>query len=257
MLLGLKLWSTNRQYVEPARDLFAQKVYDYIELFVVPESEKHCQMWEDLNIPFLLHAPHEMAGCNLACADAAEKNRDLIAHVAFYHARLTPEYTIFHPGMDGDIGETIRQLNDLRTEYPRIFESALIENIPRVGLGGEHGVGASPEEIRRIIDETNVGLCLDIGHALCYAAADRREPLAVLDEFYQLTPQVLHISDGTLGATSDSHLHLGEGSYPLAEILARVSCTPKMISIETAKSDPEKLDDFISDARTLREWLHA
>jgi len=257
MLLGLKLWSTNRHYVEPARDLFAQRIYDYIELFVVPGSQDNCAMWEGLDIPFLLHAPHEMAGCNLACADAAGKNRELIAHVAFYHARLSPKYTILPPGMDGEIGETIRQLTGLRSLYPQIFESALIENIPRVGLGGEHGVGASPEEIRRIMDETNVGLCLDIGHVLCYAAADRRESFAVLGEFYQLCPRVLHISDGALGATSDSHLHLGAGTYPLAEIFARMSCAPEMISIETGKSDPEKLDDFVSDARTLREWLDA
>ena len=36
--IGLKLWSLNENYIKPARELFKEKIYDYIELYAVPSS---------------------------------------------------------------------------------------------------------------------------------------------------------------------------------------------------------------------------
>ena len=33
---GLKLWSDNEKYISQAEKLYAKKIYDYIELYIVP-----------------------------------------------------------------------------------------------------------------------------------------------------------------------------------------------------------------------------
>ena len=58
MKLGLKIWSRNGNYVQPAVDLYEKGMFDYIELFAVPGSASYIEKWENLDIPFVLHAPH-------------------------------------------------------------------------------------------------------------------------------------------------------------------------------------------------------
>lgn len=65
--LGLKIWSTNTNYLKDAIKLFDKGYYKYIELFVLPGSYRHyIKFWKDLRIPFIIHAPHYREGMNLA-----------------------------------------------------------------------------------------------------------------------------------------------------------------------------------------------
>ena len=49
--IGLKLFSINENYVNEAIKLFEQGFYQYIELYVVPDSFENCiNLWKPLKI---------------------------------------------------------------------------------------------------------------------------------------------------------------------------------------------------------------
>lgn len=72
--IGLKLWSINTDYYyDEAIRLYNDGVYDYIELYVVPNMTDTIEKWKKLDIPFIVHCPHFSHGFNLAKIE----NKDL------------------------------------------------------------------------------------------------------------------------------------------------------------------------------------
>lgn len=72
--IGLKLWSINTDYYyDEAIRLYNDGVYDYIELYVVPNMTDTIEKWKKLDIPFIVHCPHFAHGFNLAKIE----NKDL------------------------------------------------------------------------------------------------------------------------------------------------------------------------------------
>lgn len=253
MRIGLKLWSTNGQYIAPAQELFRKKVFDYIELFTEPGSfRRHGAQWKDMGIPFNLHAPHFMQGLNFSLPDNLNKNKFFCEDVQRYLDLLQPDYVIFHPGVLGSAQDTVRQVNLLKIDFPDVFKKALIENKPKIGLNREKCVGASLEEIKGIIQQTQIGFCLDFGHAICYAAAEGRDYQEVIKSFMKLSPPIVHLSDGLTASFTDSHMHLGEGDFNLKWL---VGIIPQQVSvtIETVKKSKADLNDFEIDVMTLRK----
>jgi sugar phosphate isomerase/epimerase len=253
--IGLKIWSTNSFYVKPALDLYERLVFDYIELYITPGSQKeYLKIWQEVEIPFILHAPHSFSGLNLSLSEFEKKNRELIEEVEYFRNVLSPEMIIFHPGTDGSINETIRQIKLFKSEYNKVFDRVLIENKPKVGLNEESCLGASPEEIKRVIEETDVGFCLDIGHAVCYASWAGLEWASVVKNFIRLSPEMYHLSDGDVRSTKDSHPHLGEGNYDLYKMIRMIPLNA-FVSIETGKNTEIDLDDFEGDVKYYRRIL--
>ena len=75
MKIGLKLWSTNTDhYLREAKRLYADRIFDYIELYMVPGSLNTHISWKDLCIPFIVHAPHSAHGINLADPELENNN---------------------------------------------------------------------------------------------------------------------------------------------------------------------------------------
>ena len=43
---GLKLWSINKNYINAAKSLYEKNIYDYIELYAVPNSfDEYAALW--------------------------------------------------------------------------------------------------------------------------------------------------------------------------------------------------------------------
>ncbi|MEQ8189543.1 MAG: sugar phosphate isomerase/epimerase family protein [Candidatus Eremiobacterota bacterium] len=245
---GLKLWSTNKNYIDEAVKLYKDGVYKYIELYAVPDSyNAFIDMWVNLGIPYIIHAPHYRGGLNLASKENKDKNLKLVEEVIKFADKLDATYIIFHPGVAGSLEETVNQLNDISDE--RI----IIENKPYYGL--DDGLvcnGNSPEEIRFIMDNTHVGFCFDIGHAICSANVYTVSPLAYLMEFIKQVPQIYHLTDGDYNGLYDRHDHFGYGNFPIEEIL-NILLPDSYITVETIKDSIDNLSDFVSDINYLHE----
>ena len=246
--VGLKLWSINENYYDAAKALYERGVYDYIELYAVPDTCDTLSLWKGLQIPYVVHAPHSLSGLNFSLPAQASENRILALQAIEFADVLGAEKIIFHPGINGTVKETIRQLQQIGD--PRI----LIENKPHLGLDGSTCVGSRPEDIRQIMDECGVGFCMDFGHAICAANSFGENHAQWLDAFGALGPAMYHLTDGDVNGELDSHLHLGAGGYPLAEFLARIDAN-KPITLETEKSNQDHLNDFKEDVEALRQWI--
>jgi len=250
--IGLKLWSTNLNYISAARDLFARKVFDYIELFTVPGSLETIPRWKELDIPYVLHAPHSYSGFNLANEVCRDTNFEFVRQAYSFFYALTPDYVIFHPGFNGDLHESIFQFRSFGEQYPSMYQKVVIENKPQLGLRDEICVGASPKDMRSLLAGTGRGFCLDFGHAICYSVAVKKEWKNVLAEFLMMKPMIYHLCDGFFSA-KDAHEHLGDGEFDLSYLMGLVD-QDKHVTLEIKKDNPDSLNDFSLDVQRLREY---
>jgi len=251
--LGLKIWSTNRGYRASARALRAAGVFDFVEMTFPAESGlDDVAFWRNEPYPFVLHGPHSLCGLNLAVPGLEGENRAQLQRLDQARLILQPERVVLHPGVDGTVEETIRQMVALRATLPDLFARALVENKPQVGLRGERCVGASPEEVRAIRSATGLGFCFDIGHAICYANAAARPWPPVIEEFLAMAPALYHLSDGDAAALTDAHEHLGAGTFDLPRIIRRIP-PDAAVCLETRKDSATDLDDFARDVAYFRE----
>ncbi len=249
--LGLKIWSTNDYYVSDAVRLYEEGWCQYIELYSVPKSFQTCfHIWEGIkHIPFIIHAPHSQSGLNFAKSDCKKQNLSYAREAIEFANLLSASYIIFHPGTDGDLNETIQQIQEIWD--PRI----VIENKPYWGVDGTILCnGYTPEQIQLVIQKAKTGFCLDIGHAICAANALKQEPFAFISEFMTLNPQMFHLCDGDFISLYDQHLHLGKGNFPLKKIIESFPKSCKL-SLETPKDYQNKLSDFEDDVTYLQNCL--
>ncbi len=254
--IGLKLHSTNTALIQYVRALKNDGFFDYIELFIVPGSYKDtASVWTDINIPYILHAPHSYSGLNLSLEENEAANKSLIEEIEYFRIALQPEKIIFHPGINGSVVETIRQILIFKKNYSELFDLAVIENKPKTGLNGEVCVGADPQEIALIIKETGIGFCLDIGHAIYYSAWADHAYEEVLDSFLKLDPDIYHLSDGSMDSRTDLHLNFGMGNFELNKILQKIPSN-SCITIETNRDMALNLKDYERDILYLRNLFN-
>jgi endonuclease IV len=252
--LGLKLWSINTGfYYEEAKKLYAQGIFDYIELYVVPDTLDTLPKWKKLNIPFIIHAPHFAHGFNLANKEKAQSNLEIYKEVKQFADELNAKYIIFHGGIDGSVEETAKQLATFNENR------ALIENKPYVALpnkmGGKFCRGATLEEISYIKDIAKCGFCLDIGHAICSANSQNKEQYSFLHELKSLNPTMFHLSDiEDMNSPYDAHPHLGTGQLDIERLKREIFPSDAIISVETNKDSKENLDDFVEDVKWLKNF---
>ena len=254
--IGLKLWSTNTDYyLHEAERLYAKRVFDYIELFVVPETTGTLNAWQRLHvergIPFIIHNAHSAVGFNLADTACAKRNREIYRQTKMFADRLDSRFIIFHGGVDGTIEEVARQLKNL--SEPR----ALLENKPYLPLPGSQNRkvcrGATFDEISYVLSEVGCGFCLDIGHAVCAANSQGLEPYAYIEKLASLSPVMFHISDvKDMTSQYDAHPHLGIGRLDINRLKNTVFHEGAVISVETVKDSKCSLEDFSTDVLKLR-----
>lgn len=245
---GLKLFSINENYVKDAVKLYNEGFYEYIELYIVPESyQNFINIWKNLDIPYIIHAPHFRNGMNLADSSNLNQNIRLSKETKLFADELNADFIIYHPGIAGDIKETVKQLNII--DDKRI----VIENKPYFTVLNDGNIcnGHSPEEIKYVLDNANVGFCLDIGHCFCAANARKINQIDYLKQFLEVKPNLFHLTDNDFSSSVDKHFHFGEGNYDLEKIFELVPDNA-LITIETVKNNKENLDDFIQDIKIIK-----
>jgi deoxyribonuclease IV len=252
--IGLKLYTTNMGYFREIIRLYKLKVFDYIELYVVPYDnddlfDSNFRYWfnikHELNIPFVIHCAHSMHGFNLSEIDF--NNYLIFSEAVEYYEMLESDKMIIHPGVSGDIEITIKSINSLKSLFPHV--NLLVENKPSFTLTDDICIGSCPYEISKIINECEIGFVLDIGHAVKYAIDKNTNHICILEIFKTLEPDMIHVSDVKLDVKYDEHLHIGDGDLDFNEILDMFQCD---ITVETLKDSMDDLMDFEKDVKCLK-----
>lgn len=251
--IGLKVWSVNTGALprEAAR-LYQRGVFDYIELYAVPGTIHTLAEWQQLNIPFVIHAAHFKHGFNLAKADCLLRNKQIYDEMRRFADALNARYIIFHGGTFGDIQETARQLAAFHEDR------ALIENKPCITRNNGQILecrGASPGEIRHVVAETGCGFCLDIPHALCAANYLHKPQDETLQAFQAMQPAMYHLADMmNESLLIDDHSPLGSGCLDMRRFIPSVLAPGAMVTIETNRRNPDSLAEFEREVAWLRQF---
>jgi endonuclease IV len=249
MNIGLKIGTKDKRFTQDIKLFYDSDYFQYIELFVVPESfNDTINYWKQFDVPFIIHAPHSMAGMNLSLAKYRKTNGKKLQETFQFANTLHAEHIIFHSGVNGTIEETINQLR------PFVDVRCLIENKPVKGLNNERCIGSGFDELSCIIKELKAGFCLDFGHAICAARSLKQDPLQYIRELLCLDPIMYHLTDGDYQSEYDSHLHYGTGSFPIKDILKLISDDVK-ITNEAKHNSNIDLDDFKTDIFYVKRIL--
>ena len=242
MKFGLKLWSINTDLIDQAVHLIDENVFDYIELMVIPDSEIKPFL---IDVPYIIHIPHEKFGVNIGNPNAKEYTLQMINESITWADQLNAKYLILHAGHGSMQHATalLCKVSDSRL---------LIENMPKVGLDGEAMIGYSPAQIKELIGDGDMGLCLDFGHAVKAAVSLGVDYKEYVQGFMGLEPKVFHVSDGTLSQERDEHLGIGEGEYDFEFLIGCVEeNNSKMVTMETPRVVQESLDGDIENVNAL------
>lgn len=252
---GLKLWSTNDFYVTEAYNLFQKGVYDYIELYAIPDSfDTFAHLWAELDIPYIIHGPHFMHGLNFSVKEKEKENIRLVEHTFKYADLLKAEKIIFHPGIKGSYKETARQIKNINDKRIILENKPYNVTVKTKELSlDDVCVGHNIEQIKYIIETANIGFCLDIGHGICASNSLNIDYEIFLKEFISLNPYMYHLSDGDINGVRDKHYNIGNGTYDFNKIYSLLPTNAK-ISIETEKASKENLNDFIEDVKKLKMY---
>ena len=243
MKFGLKLWSINTDLIDQAVNLIDKKVFDYIELMVIPDSEIKPFL---IDVPYIIHIPHEKFGVDIGDPAVKEYSLQMINESIAWADKLNAKHLILHAGHGSmqHATDLLRGLSDSRL---------LIENMPKVGLGGEAMIGHSPGQIRELIGDSDMGLCLDFGHAVKAALSLGMDYKTHVNDFLRIHPKVFHVSDGMLNGETDEHLNIGEGEYDFGYFLRCVKKNPfRLITVETPRNDKGLLQEDILNINRLK-----
>ena len=246
MKFGLKLWSINTDLIDQAVHLIDEKVFDYIELMVIPDSEIKPFL---IDVPYIIHIPHEKFGVNIGDPAAKEYSLQKINECIAWADRLNAKHLILHAGHGSmqHATDLLREVSDSRL---------LIENVPKVGLSGEAMIGYSPAQIEELIGDSDMGLCLDFGHAVKAAVSLGVDYKEYVRGFMEFEPRMFHVSDGTLSGERDEHLGIGEGEYDFGFLMGCVGRSEfKMMTLETPRVYLERLEEDVQNMYLLKNEI--
>lgn len=243
---GLKLWSTDRNIIQEAKELIKDGTFDYIELMAVPDTD--ISLFKEMKAPFIIHIPHDGFGLNIADKEKKEFNLKIINQSIECADKLSAEYLILHPGF-GQMEAAIKFLKGVSDS--RI----LIENMTVVGAHNEKMIGYNLKQIK-ILAKNKFGFCLDFGHAIKAAISLKVEWAKFIEQLLTLQPKVFHVSDGTFLEGPDDHFNIGEGEYDFKFFL---DCVKKnasqLVTLETPKEDLTSLKQDLENLKKIKNYL--
>jgi len=248
--IGLKLGTLDIQFINEAKFYFKKGLFDYIELYVIPDTIKTTgEKWKAAGIPIIIHAPHGSHNVNIANASFADYNIQVYEEVKQFADILCSPVIIVHSGHSGTLEEAIRQIKLINDQ--RIC----IENKPIKGLSGEVCIGNSPKDIETVLSFAGLsGFVLDFGHAVCASRTLGLDPLIFIKKFISLNPRIFHLSDGNVFSEVDAHLNLGKGNFMISDFINLLPAYSNL-TLETPINKDNGLNDFKKDTDYLNSIL--
>ncbi len=241
MKFGLKLWSTNVDLIDDAVALIDEKIYDYIDLLKITNTEITPFL---CGVPYIIHSDHNPGGLDLSDSSRMEQNLRSIDETFDWCDQLNAKYVVFHP--DLKIGLNSKRMLDKITD-----KRALIENMPNFTSKWQKMCGTTPLEIEFLLSKKR--LCLDFGHTIHSAKSHSVDYEFLIKEFLKLKPKMFHISDGITNDELDNHMRIGEGDFDFNFIM---DCAKKSgvdyMTLETPRYNLELMNEAVEDLNKLK-----
>jgi len=243
MKIGIKIWPDKAGYA-----LKIAEHADFIE--VMAKRGEDFSAFDDVDLPFVVHAEHGNMGINYADNSKLEQSRESLDFAIQLADRLDARAIVTHPGYlyglpNQSIGNAIKFLKDIRDSR------LLLENlVVREDMNGKmlEYPFSTPETMKGLLLSTNKGMCLDLSHTQVASAFLGLDYIKMLREFMQLKPRHFHACGGVEGQPKDMHIHLWEGNLNV-EAFKRMLPKTAWVTLET----PCDLEGQIKDIEIMRK----
>lgn len=226
------------------------------------DTEKLNEIAKNNNFaPILAHAPYTLNACS-SDEGLREFARNTMASDLEMMEYIPNNLYNFHPGshVGQGVDIAIDYISDmlnaiLKEEY---HTTVLLETMS--GKGSE--VGASFEEIRRIIDKVELnhklGVCLDTCHVYSAGYNIVEDLDGVLEQFDKIIGlerlKAVHLNDSMMPFNSrkDRHEKIGKGTIGLDAIIKFIN-HPKLAHLPYYLETPNELNGYAEEIKLLRE----
>ncbi len=226
------------------------------------DTEKLNEIAKNNNFaPILAHAPYTLNACS-SDEGLREFARNTMASDLEIMEYIPNNLYNFHPGshVGQGVDIAIDYISDmlnaiLKEEY---HTTVLLETMS--GKGSE--VGASFEEIRRIIDKVELnhklGVCLDTCHVYSAGYNIVEDLDGVLEQFDKIIGlerlKAVHLNDSMMPFNSrkDRHEKIGKGTIGLDAIIKFIN-HPKLAHLPYYLETPNELNGYAEEIKLLRE----
>lgn len=226
------------------------------------DTEKLNEIAKNNNFaPILAHAPYTLNACSND-EGLREFARNTMASDLEIMEYIPNNLYNFHPGshVGQGVDIAIDYISDmlnaiLKEEY---HTTVLLETMS--GKGSE--VGASFEEIRRIIDKVELnhklGVCLDTCHVYSAGYNIVEDLDGVLEQFDKIIGlerlKAVHLNDSMMPFNSrkDRHEKIGKGTIGLDAIIKFIN-HPKLAHLPYYLETPNELNGYAEEIKLLRE----
>lgn len=226
------------------------------------DTEKLNEIAKNNNFaPILAHAPYTLNACS-SDEGLREFARNTMASDLEIMEYIPNNMYNFHPGshVGQGVDIAIDYISDmlnaiLKEEY---HTTVLLETMS--GKGSE--VGASFEEIRRIIDKVELnhklGVCLDTCHVYSAGYNIVEDLDGVLEQFDKIIGlerlKAVHLNDSMMPFNSrkDRHEKIGKGTIGLDAIIKFIN-HPKLAHLPYYLETPNELNGYAEEIKLLRE----
>ena len=200
--------------------------FELWEIFSEAEHsiEYHLGMFEEIlqtyDLSYTLHSPI----CDINIASLSDKMREAsvreISSNAIAANKLGIEKMVVHPGLASMAVDGTAEVATERSKWAMTFLERVskeygvtiaIENMPSM----KFFLGQTADDLARIVDGTDLSICLDIGHANTTGQLDE-----IIDK---LGDRIAHVHIHDNHGETDEHLTLGEGNIDFEDVLAKLN----------------------------------
>lgn len=225
MRVGIKTYD-NPEFLKQ----FEKKV-DFFEIQAIQKNDY--SFLKNFSLPMVIHAEHQGWGVDVSSLKQKQVNIKAINFARKIADFVNAKKIIVHAGgrIGNSIKNTINFLNEVKDE--RI----IVENV------NNGWVGVRPEEIKKILEETNVGFCFDLNHAIKTAWDNKLDAIKFVKEFLNLKPNHFHIGGQRRELKKGfGHVSLKEFDYNWKDVLKLYPKNAE-ITLETTIDADEVMED--------------
>ncbi len=228
---------------------------DFVELSL---AEIRPEDWDNAvkkleGVEITIHAPYQNSPVRETRIDFASFTGLKVAEkVLRFAGKVNASVVVFHCGdmkWNGkSVENVIRSLKELKSEVPVVVENLYSDE------SGNSRVGETPEEMLRILENTDVDMNLDVGHAYIASLQWRR---GILEEFLdELKDYIAHMhvhnNFGIWSKPYDDHNPIFRGLIDYGKLRGKLRRTKaRMAVLEIKRGTPEEVRQSMAFLRSF------
>lgn len=221
------------------QNILDKNIYQYVELFIVPNTLQYIKERQKLKCNFILHTPHDEYGCNISRSKIDKKTLSYIEESITYAKKLNANSIIMHSWDWWKIENLIKNIRKINNEKI-IIENTFYRN--EEGFRVLKWVVTKYEDIK-LLKENNIRFCLDFSHHIINCKFNSRDYKKEFLNILKLEPYMFHLSDWIIESWIDKHLSIWTWNFDFKFFLKNIPNNSK-ITIETPFKNKLRINDI-------------